>query len=415
MKDFEEIERIASRCIHCANPNCVKKCPLGNRIPDILEAVCNHQIDLAKNMLLQTSSSAYVCSRLCDFERKCYGACVLNKTKDKGIPFYEVESYLANFIQKEDFSCDSVLKKEKVAIIGAGISGITIAIEFAKTGFDTTLFEKNDRIGGVISDSLPNFRFDDSVVIKEYMEILNYLNVKINYHRDFGKNLHFIDLENFDIIVFALGTSISKSLFDKNQYIIDSMDVLKSAKRNQEYMSGKRVVVIGGGNVAIDVARTLIRNNNEVSIVYRRDLENAPASKKEIEEALNDGVQFLPLFAPIRPIYHHQELIGLEVERTKVVETLNSGRKNFVLTGEKTKIDAQIIVEAIGQNADYHMIKEKYPTLFNKEGWVSEPAIIVDKQRIIAITGDFLTGPSDFATASMTAKKTFQNIMEIIK
>lgn len=415
MKDFEEIERIASRCIHCANPNCVKKCPLGNRIPDILEAVCNHQIDLAKNMLLQTSSSAYVCSRLCDFERKCYGACVLNKTKDKGIPFYEVESYLANFIQKEDFSCDSVLKKEKVAIIGAGISGITIAIEFAKTGFDTTLFEKNDRIGGVISDSLPNFRFDDSVVIKEYMEILNYLNVKINYHRDFGKNLHFIDLENFDIVVFALGTSISKSLFDKNQYIIDSMDVLKSAKRNQEYMSGKQVVVIGGGNVAIDVARTLIRNNNEVSIVYRRDLENAPASKKEIEEALNDGVQFLPLFAPIRPIYHHQELIGLEVERTKVVETLNSGRKNFVLTGEKTKIDAQIIVEAIGQNADYHLIKEKYPTLFNKEGWVGEPAIIVDKQRIIAITGDFLTGPSDFATASMTAKKTFQNIMEIIK
>lgn len=415
MKDFEEIERIASRCIHCANPNCVKKCPLGNRIPDILEAVCNHQIDLAKNMLLQTSSSAYVCSRLCDFERKCYGACVLNKTKDKGIPFYEVESYLANFIQKEDFSCDSVLKREKVAIIGAGISGITIAIEFAKTGFDTTLFEKNDRIGGVISDSLPNFRFDDSVVIKEYMEILNYLNVKINYHRDFGKNLHFIDLENFDIVVFALGTSISKSLFDKNQYIIDSMDVLKSAKRNQEYMSGKQVVVIGGGNVAIDVARTLIRNNNEVSIVYRRDLENAPASKKEIEEALNDGVQFLPLFAPIRPIYHHQELIGLEVERTKVVETLNSGRKNFVLTGEKTKIDAQIIVEAIGQNADYHLIKEKYPTLFNKEGWVGEPAIIVDKQRIIAITGDFLTGPSDFATASMTAKKTFQNIMEIIK
>lgn len=415
MKDFEEIERIASRCIHCANPNCVKKCPLGNRIPDILEAVCNHQIDLAKNILLQTSSSAYVCSRLCDFERKCYGACVLNKTKDKGIPFYEVESYLANFIQKEDFSCDSVLKKEKVAIIGAGISGITIAIEFAKTGFDTTLFEKNDRIGGVISDSLPNFRFDDSVVIKEYMEILNYLNVKINYHRDFGKNLHFIDLENFDIVVFALGTSISKSLFDKNQYIIDSMDVLKSAKRNQEYMSGKQVVVIGGGNVAIDVARTLIRNNNEVSIVYRRDLENAPASKKEIEEALNDGVQFLPLFAPIRPIYHHQELIGLEVERTKVVETLNSGRKNFVLTGEKTKIDAQIIVEAIGQNADYHLIKEKYPTLFNKEGWVGEPAIIVDKQRIIAITGDFLTGSSDFATASMTAKKTFQNIMEIIK
>ena len=165
MKDFEEIERIASRCIHCANPNCVKKCPLGNRIPDILEAVCNHQIDLAKNMLLQTSSSAYVCSRLCDFERKCYGACVLNKTKDKGIPFYEVESYLSNFIQKEDFSCDSVLKKEKVAIIGAGISGITIAIEFAKTGFDTTLFEKNDRIGGVISDSLPNFRFDDSVAV----------------------------------------------------------------------------------------------------------------------------------------------------------------------------------------------------------------------------------------------------------
>ena len=105
----------------------------------------------------------------------------------------------------------------------------------------------------------------------------------------------------------------------------------------------------------------------------------------------------------------------MEVERTKVVETLNSGRKNFVLTGEKTKINAQIIVEAIGQNADYHMIKEKYPTLFNKEGWVSEPAIIVDKQRIIAITGDFLTGPSDFATASMTAKKTFQNIMEIIK
>lgn len=414
MRNFDEMKNIASRCLHCFNPACVKKCPLENPIPKILEAISNDQWEFAKAILLRNSSSSLVCSKLCDFEKKCYGACVLNKTKDKGIPFYKVEEYLASLIRKEDFIYEGGLKKEKVAIIGAGISGITLAIDFARVGFETTLFEKNNRIGGVIVDSLPDFRFDDSVINK-YIEILDNLKVKIEYNQTFGKNLQFEDLESFDILVFACGTTLSKSLFAKNQYVIDGIDLLRKVKRNQEHIEDKKVVVIGGGNVAIDIARVLVRDHNDVSIVYRRDLENAPASKKEIEAAMHDGVIFLPLLAPIQPIYENQRLIGLEVEKTKLIETSSDTRKRFILTGERLVVDTQIIVEAIGQNADYSIIQENYPSLFDENGWVIAPGIIVERKKIIALTGDYLTGASDFATASRTAKETFYKILEILQ
>lgn len=414
MKNFEEIKQIAEKCLHCSHPNCVKNCPLKNEIPTILEAICNHQIDKAKQILLQTSSSAWICSKLCNFEKKCYGSCVLNKTKEKGIPFYEIEQYLANLIKKEDFTCDVVLKKKKVAIIGAGISGITIAIEFAKAGFETTLFEKNNRIGGVIVESLPSFRFDDTIMEK-YVAIFDRLQVQVKYNQTFGKNLQFADLVQYDCIIFALGTSVSRSLFEKNQYVLDGMDILRKAKQNEEYIQKRKVVVIGGGNVAMDVARTLSRNQNDVSIVYRRDLENAPASQKEIQDTLQDGVKILTLLAPIHPVYENRQVIGLEVEKTKLIEDENTNRKNFVSTGERKVVETEIIVEAIGQVADYSILKEKYPTLFRENGRIDELGICMDGQQIVAVTGDYLTGPTDFASASMTAKKTFQMIMEKIK
>lgn len=414
MKKIDEVKEIAKKCLKCQNPSCVKRCPLGNDIPHILKEFANNNIEKAKAILLNTTFSSLICAKLCDFKRSCYGGCILNNTKHEAIPFYEVEDYLASLISANDFQIKDNPNSKKIAIIGAGISGISASILFRMSGHLVTLFERNDKIGGVITDSLPEFRYD-SKVISRYQDILEHLGVKINLNVELSKNLFITDLEEFDVILFAMGTPNSKRLFPNDNDIYDGMDILRKAKRKENYLKNRNVIVIGGGNVAMDVARTLIRNANTVTIVYRRDLENAPASQSEIQEAIEEGVQFRTLLAPVHPLYENNKLVGLKTEITKIVDKNDGSRKSFLGTGDMTAVLCDAIVEAVGLDADYAYLKEQIPTLFSDIGWIKDDGIVRYNHQIIATCGDYLIGASTFAKSSKNTLEIVSRILEMMK
>lgn len=414
MKKFNEVKEIAKKCLKCQNPSCVKRCPLGNDIPHILKEFANNNIEKAKAILLKTTFSSLICAKLCDFKRSCYGGCVLNNTKYEAIPFYEVEDYLSSLINVSDFYIKDNQNSKKIAIIGAGISGIIASMMFRMSGHMVTLFEKGDKIGGVITDSLPEFRYD-SKVISNYQDILEHLGVKINLNVELSKDLFISDLEEFDAILFAMGATNSKRLFPNDKNIFDGMDILRKAKRKESYLKNQNVIVIGGGNVAMDVARTLARNENTVTIVYRRDLENAPASQNEINDAIDEGVKFRTLLAPVAPHYVNNKLVGLVTEITKVVDKNDGSRKSFMGTGENTMVLCDAIVEAVGLDADYTYLKEQIPNLFGDNGWIRDDGIVSYKDQIIATCGDYLTGASTFAKASKNTLEMVSKILEMMK
>lgn len=409
MDDFAKIKKIAQKCLKCKYPTCVKHCPLGNHIPQILLAIEKDDIELAKKKLLETTNASLICAKLCDIQRQCYGHCVLRNTAKGSVPFYEVEAYLAQFIQTSDYACVNYHGK-RVAIIGAGIAGISAAIDLAQQGYRVVLFEKREEIGGVISDTLPEFRFS-KVVLEKYVTLLQCLGVEICYSKEWGKNLMMDDLESFEYILFALGATTSKRSFPTLPFVYDGMEILRASNQHRIILEHQQVLVIGGGNVAMDVARALKRMENDVKIVYRRTMEHAPASQIEVAHAKKEGILMEECASPVEPIYQDYRLTGLLVEQTMLIEDGNSGRKNFQKTGLKYIISADAIVEAIGLAPEYSYLQSLIPELFDENGWVKKEGMTVYQGKTILVIGDYLTGASSFATAVASAKHAVQKVV----
>jgi len=210
----------------------------------------------------------------------------------------------------------------------------------------------------------------------------------------------------------ALGTSLSKNVLHRNAYLLNGLDVLSQAKKQNISISKKKVLVIGGGNVAMDVARTLKRLDNQVHIVYRRDIPNAPANKKEIAEALEEGIIFDECLAPSKCIFENHRLIGLEVEKMELITDESSHRKMFKKTGQYQEIDCDYIVEAVGLDADYTYLKKVLPDFFDETGWIIKEGYLKVGQQIFFATGDYFMGASNFANAAKLAKKTVKLLEE---
>lgn len=411
MKNIDDIKKIAKKCLNCKNPSCVKGCPIENPIPEVLKLVLNDEIDEACKVLFANTNGSAICSRLCDINKQCFKNCILTK-KNGGVNFSEVEKYLSEYYDLKYLEKSNDIKKEKVAIIGGGISGISTSIDLSKLGYRVTIFEKTSYLGGVIKDSLPEFRFNSSLMSK-YEDILKALDIKVEYNKDFGNNLVIDDLKDYKFVILAMGTYLSKSTLSKHTNVLDALTSLELYKQNRLTITNKKVLVIGGGNIALDVARVLKRLNNDVNIVYRRDIDNSPASKEEIMATLKDGVIFRQCLAPIEIILNdNKELTGLRVEKMNLVKDVNSTRLTFEKTGEYLNIDCDYIVEAIGLNADYIYTKLVYPELFNEKGWIDENKYIIKDNQVIMATGDYLTGASSFVNALRSAKNTVKVVKD---
>ena len=306
---FTTIEAIteAKRCLNCKKPTCVTGCPIGNHIPDFIHQLSLGNIGSAMSIINEKSNLPAICGRVCPHEKQCEGNCIMNK-KGKPIRIGKLESFIADFDADMHLTREKLVQKTrgKVAVIGSGPAGLTVAGDLARKGFNVTIFERQEEAGGILTFGIPEYRLPKAVVRKEIKKIEE-LGVNFELNSTVGEDITVDQLfaHGFDAIFMGTGTALPMEMkgtpgVDLGGIVQSSHFLYAVAAYNQGAISrhmvpitqGDRVGVIGGGNVAMDAARTAIRMGADVTILYRRTLADMPANEREYYEAVEEGVKF---------------------------------------------------------------------------------------------------------------------------
>ena len=307
---FSPLEAIteAKRCLHCKVPQCVKGCPIGNHIPDFIHELSKGNIGSAMKVINETSNLPAICGRVCPHEKQCQGHCILNR-KDKPIQIGRLEAFIADFDTNMKLTREPVLQKTrgKVAVIGSGPAGLTVAGDLSRQGFAVTIFEGQEEPGGVLMYGIPEYRLPKDVVRKEIDKIAA-LGVDFRLNEIVGKNGLTVDsifAEGFDAIFMATGTALPRQMkvpgaklrgVSQSVYLLHNVNAYNEGALSRDMVpveAGEKVAVIGGGNVAMDAARTAIRLGADTTVIYRKTQEEMPAIKSEYEDAVKEGVKFV--------------------------------------------------------------------------------------------------------------------------
>ena len=309
----EEAVEEASRCIHCKNAKCVTGCPVNIDIPDFIGAVKEGNFEEAYQIISKSSALPAICGRVCPQESQCEGKCIRG-IKGEPVSIGKLERFVADWARENGIKPAPAAEKNghKVAVIGSGPAGLTCAGDLAKLGYDVTIFEALHKAGGVLSYGIPEFRLPKDKVVAAEIENVKSLGVKIETNVIIGKSVTIDELlkeEGFEAVFIGSGAGLpmfmgipgenANGVFSANEFL--TRNNLMKAFRD-DYMTpihhGKKVAVVGGGNVAMDAARTALRLGAEVYIVYRRGEEELPARKEEVHHAKEEGIQFHLLCNP---------------------------------------------------------------------------------------------------------------------
>ena len=294
-KIYEQIKQKAEYCLNCKNPLCNKGCPLGNNIPKFISKIKEENYKEAYEILSKTTIMQPICGLICPHEKQCQGSCIRG-IKGKPVQIGEMEAFIGNIaLENKWYKLDIQNKtNKKVAIIGGGPAGISCGVFLAKKGYDITIYEKNDKLGGVLTYGIPEFRLNKEIVEKWIGQILNF-GIKVKYNKKLGQNLGLAELEKeYDAIFISIGANHSVQLNLKGEVLegVYGANELLEYNKHPNYI-GKIIAVIGGGNVALDSARTIKRlGAKKVYVIYRRAEKQMPAERKEIADAKNEGIEF---------------------------------------------------------------------------------------------------------------------------
>lgn len=354
----EQAKLEASRCLHCKNPRCVAGCPVNINIPDFIQAVKEDNLDKAGDIIRETSMLPSVCGRVCPQERQCEGNCVLG-IKGESVAIGALERFVGDNTSASE--TEIIPSGKKVAIIGSGCAGMTAACDLRKAGHDVEVFEALHELGGVLRYGIPPFRLPRKFLDRE---ISNLKKMGVKFHKNVvvGKSVTIKQLKDdgFDAIFISSGAGLPKMLnikgenlngvFSANEFLTrvnlmhagqpDSVTPLKK---------GDKVAVFGGGNVAMDAARTAVRVGfKEVYIVYRRTEKELPARLEEIRHAKEEGIIFKFLYAPKEIIGQDGYVKAVELEVMELGEPDSSGRRRPVSTGKTEIMELDTIIVALG-------------------------------------------------------------------
>lgn len=355
---FEQVKQEASRCLNCKNPRCVKGCPVNIQIPSFINAIKEDDLEKAGNIIRETSMLPSVCGRICPQEKQCEGNCILG-IKGEAVAIGALERFVGDNTEAEKFDIKPTGKK--VAIVGSGCAGITAAADIRKAGHDVTIFEALHEFGGVLRYGIPPFRLPRTVLDKE-IENLKKMGVKFEKNVIVGKSITLNQLkdEGYDAIFICSGAGLPKMMniegenlngvFSANEFLtrVNLMHAHKEETATP-LIVGKSVAVIGGGNVAMDAARTAVRVGfKEVFIVYRRTENELPARLEEIRHAKEEGVVFKFLLAPHKINNDNGFVANMEFEVMELGEPDESGRRMPVSTGEIETLSVDTVIVALG-------------------------------------------------------------------
>lgn len=349
----------SNRCLNCKVKPCQKACPLGNDIPSFIKFVKEDNLKEAFNVLTQTTVLGAICGRVCPHFKQCKGSCVRG-IKSEPISIGELEAYVFDNAFKEnyDIKTNNELEGKKVAIIGGGPAGLTCAAFLRMSGADVTIYEKQPKLGGITRYGIPDFRLSREIIDKNIEEILN-LGIKAECNKALGKDYNLEDLEKeYDAIYLSFGANVSSKMNipGENLQGVYGGNELLETNIHPNY-EGKNVAVSGGGNVAMDTARTIKRlGAKNVYVIYRRAKEQMPAEELEIEEAEKEGVEFL-FKTNIVKILGNEKVEKLECIKTELVE--KEGEKRPVpvnIENSNYLLDMDYVVMAVGSKPDGEIV-----------------------------------------------------------
>lgn len=362
---LEEAQAEASRCLNCKNAQCMKGCPVSINIPGFIQQIKEGNIEEAYNIISQSSALPAVCGRVCPQETQCEGKCIRG-IKGEAVAIGKLERFVADYAMEHGLKP----KKEKesngikVAVIGSGPSGLTCAGDLAKLGYDVTIFEALHQAGGVLVYGIPEFRLPKDRVVAKEIENVKALGVKIETNVVVGRSVTIDELmekEGFRAVFIGSGAGLPRfmnipgetlnGVFSANEYLTRS-NLMKSFREDSTtpIMKSKKVAVVGGGNVAMDAARTALRLGAEVHIVYRRGEEELPARVEEVHHAKEEGIIFDLLTNPVEIIGDDKGWVkAIKCIKMELGEPDESGRRSPVeVKGSEFEIEVDTVIMSLG-------------------------------------------------------------------
>ena len=354
---MEEIKEKVNYCLNCPVKPCANKgCPLGNNIPEFVKAMKEEDYKKAYDILSETTVLEAVCGRICPHTRQCEGSCVRG-IKSKPVSIGELEAFVGDIAIKENYELATLNKNnkdKKIAIVGGGPAGLTAAAFLLKNGYSVTLYEKYDYLGGLLLHGIPEFRLPKEIVKQTVQKIID-LGLQVKYRQELGKNLSLKQLEKeYNAIFLAFGANITTEMGVEGeglQGVYGGNQLLEN--QNHPDYTNKKVAVIGGGNVAMDCARTIKKlGAQEVKVIYRRAEEQMPAENKEIQEAKEEGIEFL-FQNNIVKILGKDKVEQVELVKTELVQKDGESRKVPVnIPNSNYTIDIDYIIMALGSKPE---------------------------------------------------------------
>tara|TARA_B100002052_G_scaffold295738_1_gene322808 strand:- start:2636 stop:4075 length:1440 start_codon:yes stop_codon:yes gene_type:complete len=388
-QDFNEIykefinkkaKEQSSRCSQCGVPFCQVHCPLHNNIPDWLKLTAEGRLEEAYELAQSTNNMPEICGRICPQDRLCEGNCVIEQSGHGTVTIGSVEKYITDTAWEKNWIKPIKVKKQKnqsVGIIGAGPAGLACAEELRKSGFQITIYDRYDRPGGLLIYGIPNFKLE-KFVVERRTKLLKDSGIKFKQNFEVGKDATLEELKSqHDAILIATGVYKAreidiaghnlKNIFPAMEFLTasnrkglgDKVKLFDDGTLNAE---GKNVVVIGGGDTAMDCVRTSVRQKaKSVKCLYRRDRDNMPGSAREVSNAIEEGVEFIWLTSP-KSFIGESKVSSVEVNTMKLGEPDSSGRRRpEVKKGSEYKIQADLVIKSLGFDP------ENLPKLFNAQ------------------------------------------------
>lgn len=428
----EEAMEEAERCLHCKNAKCIAGCPVAIDIPEFIAAVKEGDFEKAYKVIGKSSSLPAICGRVCPQESQCEAQCIRG-IKGEAVSIGKLERFVADWALEHDIKPDTATEKKgkKVAIIGSGPSGLTCAGDLAKKGYDVTVFEALHKYGGVLVYGIPEFRLPKEKVVAKEVKKVEELGVKFEKNVIVGKSMTIDQLvteNDFDAVFIGSGAGLpmfmgipgeeANGCFSANEYLTRN-NLMKAFRDDYDtpIIAGTKVAVVGGGNVAMDSARTALRLGAEVHIVYRRSEKELPARAEEVEHAKQEGIDFQLLTNPVEILTDDTDhVVGIKCIRMELGEPDDSGRRRPVpIEGSEFDIDVDTVIMALGTTPNPLIPSTTEGLNMNKKKCIvaDETTGLTSKDGVFA-GGDAVTGAATVILAMGAGKTAAEGIDEYL-
>lgn len=423
--NLEEATTEASRCLHCKNPRCVQACPVSVKIPEFIAKVAAVDIAGAAAIIAEDSSLPAVCGRVCPQESQCEGSCILG-VKGEPVAIGKLERFVADYSATTDTNpveapAAPTPGRAKVAIIGSGPAGLACASDLAKKGYDVTIFEALHKAGGVLEYGIPEFRLPKDTVLKREIDAVKALGVKIETDVIVGRTVtidQLMDKEGFKAVFVGTGAGLPKfmgipgenlnGVFSANEFLTRN-NLMKAFR--EDYLTpihaGRKCCVVGGGNVAMDAARTALRLGADTTIVYRRTENELPARKEEVHHAKEEGIDFQMLTNPVEILGDEKGWVrAIKCIRMELGEPDASGRRSPVpIPGSEFEIPTETVIMALGTAPNPLIVNTTKGLQATRRGGLEADAEGRTTREGIFAGGDAVTGAATVILAMGAGRK----------